>query len=299
MSRKGSTLDIDYTETRERRVISLEKDGIDCIPVLAYNHLSNSRPGVTLHNHPGIFECCYCIRGSLSFEYEGETKHLLPGDVIVNQPGEQHRLAGKPKSMVMYTLFLRLGNTKERILNLSSDESDTLRNALNNIPRDILKDDHRLRNAFQRLFRLYDELEPSPFRKLALRNAVLDLILTLIEIQPKKTKENKCDKITNLIEKIRNFPEEDYSIDQMMRETALSESQLATQFKQRIGLPPYTYLLSCRIHAAKAKLRNCDLSITEIAQDLGFSSSQHFAMQFKREFGISPSAFRAGKEPII
>ena len=294
-----SELDIDYVETQEQRIVSLEEDGINCIPVLAYNHLSNSRPCVTLHNHPGIFECCFCIRGSLSFEYKDGIRHLLPGDVIVNQPGERHRLVSKPKSMVMYTLFLRLGDKSDTIFNLSVDESAALRQVLYKLPRCILKGDSRLRSAFQRLFRFYDELEPGPFRRLALRNAALDLILSLIEISPRKTEEGRCDRVAHFIETIRNHPEENYTIDQMMQETALSESQLATQFKQRVGLPPYAFLLSCRIHAAKEKLRHCNHSITDIAHALGFSSSQHFAMQFKREFGISPSAFRAGKNPII
>ena len=299
MSRKNSTLDIEYVDTPERRIVSLEKDGIACIPVLAYNHLSNSRPGVTLHSHQSIFECCYCLRGSLSFEYENGFRHLLPGDVTVNQPGEKHRLSSKPKSMVMYTLFLRLGGKNDTILNLSTDESEALRRKLFKTPHNILKGDTRLRSAFQRLFKLYDELKPGPFRRLALRNAALDLILILIELPTKETGKKRSDRVAALIETIRSQPEEDYTIDQMMRATALSESQLATQFKQQVGLPPYTFLLSCRIHAAKKHLRHSDHSITEIAHALGFSSSQHLAMQFKREFGISPSAFRAGKAPLI
>ncbi len=299
MQKRVSTLPLDYGETRERRVINLERDGIPCIPVLAYNHFSSSRPCVALHSHPGIFECCFCIRGSLTFEYRDSMRHLLPGDAVVNQPGEWHRLAAKPKSMVMYTLFLRLGKPSARILRLPSDESDALRQALCALPHSVLKSGNRLRTAFQRLFRLYDELSPGAFRKLALRNAALDLLLILIETGGKKTEQNRSDRVARLIAEIRNHPEADYTIDRMTREAALSESQLATQFKERVGLPPYTFLLSCRIHAAKEQLRKSDRPITQIAQDMGFVSSQHFAMRFKREFGITPTAFRAGQSPIV
>jgi hypothetical protein len=74
---------------------------------------------------------------------------------------------------------------------------------------------------------------------------------------------------------------------------------LITRFKQVTGLPPCTFLLSCRIRTARKWLVETAKPITLIAQELGFSSSQHFAMQFKREFGITPSALRKGQQPMI
>jgi AraC-like DNA-binding protein len=34
--------------------------------------------------------------------------------------------------------------------------------------------------------------------------------------------------------------------------------------------------------------------LTELALDLGYSSHSHFTDAFRREFGVSPAAFRAG-----
>ncbi|MDD2461346.1 MAG: helix-turn-helix domain-containing protein, partial [Kiritimatiellae bacterium] len=58
------------------------------------------------------------------------------------------------------------------------------------------------------------------------------------------------------------------------------------------GLPPHHFLLTCRIEEAKRRLSVKGLSITRIAQDLGFCSSQHFSSHFKRATGLKPLAWR-------
>ena len=47
-----------------------------------------------------------------------------------------------------------------------------------------------------------------------------------------------------------------------------------------------------RLSAALELLRNSDRPIGEIAEDLGFSSPEHFANAFKKVYGTSPSQYR-------
>jgi AraC-like DNA-binding protein len=128
-----------------------------------------------------------------------------------------------------------------------------------------------------------------------MRGAVLDLLLALVEAARAEPADPGDLRLARLIETLRAHPERDYPLGLLTREAALSESRLNTRFKQLTGLPPYTFLLACRMRAAQRRLRETDEPITAIAQSLGFSSSQHFAMQFKREFGVTPSAWRSGK----
>lgn len=68
-----------------------------------------------------------------------------------------------------------------------------------------------------------------------------------------------------------------------------------TRFSERVqaltGLSPRRWLLRTRLEAATTALRQ-EGSITAIALDLGFASSQHFATAFRREFAASPQAWR-------
>jgi AraC-like DNA-binding protein len=300
MSQSVCTLPFEYVDTPERRVLDLEHEGIPCVPALGHSHYTSCRPSVSEHIHPGCLEMTLCMRGSLVFECGGQAHRLLPGNVFVTQPDEWHRLSTNPKGLIMFWLFFRLDSETCPILNLPPAEATAFRQALRSLPCRLFKGTDRLRLAFQRLFKLYDALPAGAFRSLAMRGAVLDLMLALVEAaQTPSEAIPGGSRIASLIEQMRRCPEQEHSIEEMARTTALSPSQLITRFKQVTGLPPCTFLLSCRIRTARKWLVETAKPITLIAQELGFSSSQHFAMQFKREFGITPSALRKGQQPMI
>ena len=58
------------------------------------------------------------------------------------------------------------------------------------------------------------------------------------------------------------------------------------------------YYTAQRIERAKELLSYNEVSITEIAEILAFSSLPHFSSQFKRETGLSPKQFTQVKHPL-
>jgi len=296
MKRSVCTLPFEYVDTPERRVFNLEPDGIPCIPALGYSHYSSCRPSVSEHLHPGCLEISLCMRGSLVFECDGQSYQMLPGNVFITQPDEWHRLSTNPKGLVMYWLFFRLEASSRTLLHLPAEESAILQQTLRTFKHHLFKGTDRLRLAFQKLFDIYDTAPAGAFRTLSMRCAVLDLLLALIEAAQTKTEFPESARVEHLIETMRKHPEEEYPVDRLVHETALSPSQLTTRFKQLTGSPPYTFLLACRLRSAQTLLRDSDKTVTQIAHDLSFASSQHFAMQFKREFGLTPSAWRESQK---
>ena len=68
----------------------------------------------------------------------------------------------------------------------------------------------------------------------------------------------------------------------------LSERHFTRCFHQEVGLTPITYLNRYRVKQAKALLDQGEKGITEIAVEVGFSSSSYFTRVFRDEVGISP-----------
>ena len=68
----------------------------------------------------------------------------------------------------------------------------------------------------------------------------------------------------------------------------LSERHLTRCFHQEVGLTPITYLNRYRVKQAKVLLDTGDKGITEIAVEVGFSSSSYFTRVFRDEVGVSP-----------
>jgi AraC family transcriptional regulator len=67
----------------------------------------------------------------------------------------------------------------------------------------------------------------------------------------------------------------------------------ARNFKARMGVPPYRYLLERRMRRAQTLLASSGKSIAEIAFEVGFSSQAHFTTQFSKVMNVSPAAYRA------
>ncbi|HPH20541.1 MAG TPA: helix-turn-helix transcriptional regulator, partial [Haliscomenobacter sp.] len=58
------------------------------------------------------------------------------------------------------------------------------------------------------------------------------------------------------------------------------------------GFSPLHYLINLRIAEAIKLLRQTKMSLTDIAFDTGFYSSQHFSSTFKKLTGYTPRAYR-------
>lgn len=70
---------------------------------------------------------------------------------------------------------------------------------------------------------------------------------------------------------------------------------LHRQLKQHTGMTPQRYLNRLRLLEARKQLQQSDKTITEIAHACGFSDSNHFSTQFRREFSHSPKMLRNGE----
>jgi AraC-like DNA-binding protein/quercetin dioxygenase-like cupin family protein len=87
-------------------------------------------------------------------------------------------------------------------------------------------------------------------------------------------------------------PTRDWKVADLARMCGLSAGHLAHLFTTEIGVPPRQYLLRVRIERARGLLAHSDVPITQLALELGFASSQHFAAAFKQITGQSANAYR-------
>lgn len=85
---------------------------------------------------------------------------------------------------------------------------------------------------------------------------------------------------------------EDISLDELAAEVRLSPFHFARMFKLSLGVPPRVYLTRLRVEKACELLEQTDLSITEIALEVGYSSNQVLARVFLKHMRLSPSEYR-------
>ena len=81
-------------------------------------------------------------------------------------------------------------------------------------------------------------------------------------------------------------------VDEMARLTGYSETQFLRRFKVNFNAPLHGYVLERRVERAKDLISKTTLTLTEVAQQLGFASHAHFSTAFKRRTGRTPSDYR-------
>ena len=85
---------------------------------------------------------------------------------------------------------------------------------------------------------------------------------------------------------------EPLTLEQLAEEGHMNKYYLSHAFKREYGVSPINYLISRRIEESKYLLAETDLSMSQVAQLLGFSSLSYFSQVFRRTQGISPKEYR-------
>jgi AraC-like DNA-binding protein len=290
-----STLRFEYVDTPERRLLDLEPLGLAGVPCLGYCHYQKTRPEVPEHHHPECVEVTYCLRTSLTYQDSESRIELLPGQILVTPPDLPHRLSSHSKGLVMDWMIVRVPRADGDLLGLPSGESQALCARLRGLPKQPFPGNAAIRQLFQRLFALYDSPR-TLYGRCALRGACLSLLLALVDASEEPANVAGTARLQAVIAQMRQRPELEYPVDDLARQSGLAPGHLINRFKALTGLPPHQFLIACRINAAKERLRSSDQSITQIALDLGFSSSPHFSTLFRRQTGVTPLAWRGGDE---
>jgi AraC family transcriptional activator of pyochelin receptor len=89
----------------------------------------------------------------------------------------------------------------------------------------------------------------------------------------------------------RNFLAET-SLTELSRIFVLNEFKVKKGFRALFGTSVFAYLRQLRMEYAGNLLRNCNTSVEEVADVLGYEHAQHFSIAFKKFTGRTPSEFK-------
>lgn len=79
------------------------------------------------------------------------------------------------------------------------------------------------------------------------------------------------------------------TLTELSRIAGINEFKLKRGFKETFSKTVFEYLSEVRLEMAKENLLRKEKSISQIADELGYSSLQYFSTAFKKKFGISPN----------
>ncbi|MBA4386714.1 MAG: hypothetical protein C0404_01965 [Verrucomicrobia bacterium] len=289
-------IDTHVTKTPEQKCIWLRGSatGLPDVLELGRRHQSRQEPRLRPHRHGrDHLEISYLHKGRKQFTV-GESKYLLRGgDVLIIAPGDLHGGIGRLEERgLLYWLILRVPSSKGNFLGFPPGQSGMLLRLLTRPRQRHFSGSRRLRNHLEGLLAATLRLKKDPMARFAAHAHLVLFLLELLECSVRQPKRELHWK-DNILRRIEENIAEPLSISGLAAAARLSVSAFERRFKQETGFSPVDYILRRKIDMAKERLATTATSITTLAFDLGFSSSQYFATVFKRYTGLSPRQFRA------
>lgn len=251
------------------------------------------------------YQLTYVKEGDLTV-YVNQTPHrFVPGDFFLLQPYDLNCSESPGPAVFPFVAFDMFYNPRraESFVTIQGTTdlepyAHLLQPRLNDIPGVHiplkLTPSHygRFKETFFKLIGLWENFQWHA--QLEVHQLAYDLALSILKDheQPGQRPVPAIPTLQWLAAYMHHHLNEPLSVPEMARMLNMSVSHFSLLFKQHFAVAPHRYLLMKRIEQAKTLLRNTSLSLNEIAEECGFSDTQHLFKIFKKQTGSTPGAYR-------
>jgi AraC-like DNA-binding protein len=212
--------------------------------------------------------------------------------LFVTLPRETHSTGAHPEARgVLYWLLLSVPAKRNALLGLPARESRALFDRLLNLPRRQFRAPDSVKPTLHRIFEIGTGTKDA-LQTIELRNLLVRFLLDVVAGSAATTATTYSPSISTALRHMEAHLAEPLALPELAARAGLSLSRFKTRFKEETGIPPSDYLMRLRVVAAARLLYEKQLSVTEVAMRLGFSSSQYFATVFKSYTRHSPASAR-------
>lgn len=233
------------------------------------------------HNHMELF---FIVGGRGQFLIEDQLHPVDTNSLVMINPNVTHTevsLNAQPLEYIVLGIEgialadSTLSNNQFSILNYyeSAEVSSCLRN--------ILREMEQKNPGYEDICQAFMEI------------LIIRLMRTTVLAVPAETEtvstNRQCAAVRRYID--LHFKEA-LTLDQLAEEGHMNKFYLSHAFKRTYGVSPINYIIEKRIDESKYLLAETDLSLSQIAQLLGFSSLSYFSQVFRRTQGVSPKEYR-------
>jgi AraC family L-rhamnose operon regulatory protein RhaS len=262
--------------------------------------------GLDWHRNEGI-EVTYLERGSLDFAMDGTPWPVAAGQITVTRPWQEHRVGGPTVAASrLHWCILDVGVRRPNHtwrwpdwVMLAPGDLSRLTELLQHNEQPVWPANRALDATFAELAALVTQPDRpclDSLMRVALNRLLVEL-LCLLETQA-PVLDGSLSSARRGVEMflcdLDRMLDRKWMLSDMADACGLGRTQFTRYCQDITNMTPIEYLNFLRLRRAAARLREVpDLSITDIAFECGFESSQYFSTSFSRAYRMSPRAWRA------
>lgn len=233
------------------------------------------------HNHTELF---YIVGGKGQFFIEDQCFPVDVNNLVIINPNVIHTEASLNAQPLEYIVLgidgIELANSENsngQFCMLDHFESVEISSCLRNILREM-----ELKNTG------YEDICQAYMEILIIR--LMRSTSLAVPAEPQTISGNRqCAAVRRHIDVHFKEP---LTLEQLAEEAHMNKFYLSHAFKREYGVSPINYMITKRIEESKYLLAETDLSLSQVAQMLGFSSPSYFSQVFRRTQNLSPMEYR-------
>ena len=248
------------------------------------------------HSHSkNSYEIHYIPFGYGKASINGKDYEVTPNTLFITGPFVEHaQIPNCQDPMCEYCIYLKLGHSSFPVSSAPEKKLTALFKKTNFWFGQDTQDIHSL------MKQLFFELEHHyTGYSIQAESLLKQLIIKLVrnyenkpEISTRKVSPNLIDNKYLIIEECFLYEYRTLTLDKLSARLGLGIRQTERLLKDHYGKTFMQKKTEARMSAASILLQNSGLSITQIAEDTGYSCVEHFSASFKHYYGQSASAYR-------
>ena len=237
---------------------------------------------------PGDALFIYCRAGAVSVSDGGPVHSLAPGWFLLSHPGSSVRIRMSGVHSECCVLEIAPGETgiascSASIFNFQAFDTLT-----------------RLDTEENRMLLTLNEMANEISSHIEAEKRIMDLLFNVFLVKLERAVQSH-GRATGFryVSEAKRYIRDNLSgvitVQTLADHLGIHRSYLMSIFRQQTHMSVKKYINRMRITQATILLTNSDLSVTEIAFQVGYNSRQNFYVAFEKTFGCSPSQFRVSQ----
>lgn len=269
-------------------------------PIVAYRRTLTPAVSPGLHHHD-FFEIVFIIDGEVTETIDGKDHRFASGDVIFLNHLVGHAVTAFPKGAITEMGVAFAPSVVEGSLDIRTSK-DVLKAFTLIEPFFYLPELKRYGlsltgRSFMRVYTAWCSLiHASSDRE---RNAVTvkhhfdALLSTLVdEYHARYADSAGISPVAKAVNYLNAHFCEELDVKKLCIVAGLGKSALYAKFLKETGRSPLDHITALRMAKAKRLLTASTLTVTRIAEELGYDDAHYFHRVFKKSFGVTPQKFR-------
>ena len=249
-----------------------------------------------LHAHQR-HELYFLISGQRRYFIGHTIYDVFPGNLVIIPKTELHRTTSPGRiGYERYVVYFTNKDVQPLIDSVGRDTFDALmQGCCLQLPADIAR---QIQTDLERM--KVERTAQVPYAAAFITHLLQDILLAALRYGKRR---NPCTgESADKIQEVARYISENYHLPLTLHEAAqmayMEDTYFSKRFKMLTGFGFQEYLTQTRIRAAQQLLSDTQLSVGEISERCGFSSSNYFGDAFRRWTGTSPSAYRQKTQPL-